>query len=557
MSLGRAWRVARRERGPVLAVSCAVIPFGVLSLPCLVGLPITAYGLGKLAVVLLSAARDGEGAPRTPPRWPGVYALTGFAVLAGAMGLSAWIAVHLAAGQDPLVRLGAGFAAALAASVVTGAALAPFAFVPFVVADGAPGLIAPLTRSFELAGRLGPVRTLRLGATAGRWLGVSFLAVAAVFVATVPDAALSSALLAAPFAMIPGPPLAGALIADAYVEASATTERSASGGRASARLSALAVVLAPTVLLLAAAAIAAALTPTPMRPMGAHEPIRRGLQGGYLGASPRRSELPGGGATVRSTARGVVIEAPGGGGAGEVDARFDTTQCALLVLPGEAHGGAPGTYAVVVATDEQWALTVVDAGGVRQDDGLTRRTLGRLGRFGSAALALGMLLLLVLAYRIGVDLGEARALDVPDLREAGRGVLGALTGTLRLGEGARVRRARGLLEDAWIVEGDAWLEADAGALRFKLPEGRVRVLSGSDEPKDGGALVLLSRFERVAPAGLRHASTPWPDDARLVIGGRGEAEDALVRRATKVASWIALPAVAALGLAAAVLATSL
>ncbi len=557
MSLGRAWRVVRRDLGPILAVSCAVIPVGVLALPCLAGIPISSYGLGKLVVSLLSAARESPGAARAPVRWPGVYALLGSSLLVGAMGLAAWIAVHLASAQSAPVRHAAGFAAALVASIVAGAALAPFAFAPFAVADGVPGLLRPLTRSFELAARLGPARILRLGATAGRWMGVSCLAVAAIFVATVPDRALSSALLAAPFAIIPGPPLAGALLAEAYVEASALPERGATGAGASARLSALAIVLAPTVLLLAAALFAAALTPTPMRAVAMNEPIRRGLHGAYIAAEPQRRELPGGRASVRSTDRGVVVEAPDGGGAGAIDARFDTTQCALFVEPGETYGGAPGTHAVIVTSGDRWALTIVDGDGVRQDDGLTRRTMGRLGRFGSGALGLGMLLLLVLAYRIGVDLGEARALDVPDLREARRGVLAALEGTLRLGAGARVRRRRGVLEDRWLVEGEAWLEADAGALRFRLPDGPVRVLTGAEEPEDGGALVLLSRFARVAPAGLRHASTPWPDDARLVIGGRAEAETALVRRATKVASGIALPAVASLGAAATVLLTSL
>lgn len=555
--IARAWSVIRQDLGPILAVSCALLPIGVAMMPCLVGVPVLAYALARLTVMLLGAARRRIGtAPRTSvTAWTGAYALAGLVILVSSMATGAWVSLELFARQGVIVRYGSALAAALIASVVVGAALAPFAFAPFVRADGAPGVVRPLTRSFELAARLGPRRMLTLGATAGRWLGVSLIGVATIFVFTTPDAALVGMFLAAPFGVIVGAPLSGALLADAYVEASAMPERGVAAP-ASVRLRGIALVLAPAVAAMLVAVLIAALTPTPMREVAMQEPIRRGLHGFGITAEPQRRSLPGD-VLVSTAEHGVRIEASDGGGAGEVDARFETTESALFLERGETYGGEPGTYAVIVTSGEEWAVTIVDADGVRQDDAITRRVLGRLGRVGSAALGIGMLLLLVLAWRIGVDLGEARALDVPDLRETGRGVLSALEGTLRLGEGARLRRLRRGLDDAWIVEGDAWLEADGGALRFKIPEGRLPALGATEEARDGSTLVLLSRFARVAPSGLRTASTPWPEDARLVIGARADAASALVERATRVASWIALPAVVAIGAAAVVLLTSL
>ncbi|MCZ7680966.1 MAG: hypothetical protein M5U28_20150 [Sandaracinaceae bacterium] len=542
MSLGRAWRVVRRDLGPILAVSCAVIPIGVLALPCLVGIPISSYGLGKLVVSLLSAARESPGAARAPVRWPGVYALLGFSLLVGAMGLAAWIAVHLASAQSAPVRHAAGFAAALVASIVTGAALAPFAFAPFAVADGVPGLLRPLTRSFELAARLGPARILRLGATAGRWMGVSCLAVAAIFVATVPDRALSSALLAAPFAIIPGPPLAGALLAEAYVEASALPERGATGAGASARLSALAIVLAPTVLLLAGALFAAALTPTPMRAVAMHEPIRRGLHGAYIAAEPQRRELPGGRAAVRSTDRGVVVEAPDGGGAGAIDARFDTTQCALFVEPGETYGGAPGTHAVIVTSDDQWALTIVDGDGVRQDDGLTRRTMGRLGRFGSGALGLGMLLLLVLAYRIGGGPrrgeGARRAGSARGAPRRARGARGHAAPRRGRARPAQAGRARGQLARGGrgVARGRRRSPPLPAARRARACARRDRGAGG--RRRAGPPLALRARGARRPASRLDAVARRRAPGDRRARGGRGGArpprhEGRLVDRAPR------------------------
>lgn len=560
MSLRRALRVVGADLGPVIALGVVLVPFGVLALPCLFGVPLLSLAFGRLSVVLLDAARSIRGEPpldTAPTRWVGPLAVAGLAAVALAMGTAAWVALHLFEGREPAVRYGAAFGAALAASIAAGAALAPFALAPFAAADGAPGLVSPLLRSFELTARLGPRRSLRLGATAGRWTGVSLLAAMAIFVWSTPDAALPAAFLASFFGIVPVPPLCGALLADAYVEARALSEQRAADLPTRARLRALGLVLAPAVLVLAVAILVAALTPTPMRAMSMDAPVRRGFHGVGLSAEPQRRDLPGGRAWARTSARGVIIETADGGGAGPVDARFDTTQSALFVAPGERYGGAPGTSAVIVTNGEAWALTIVDADGVRQDDGLTERVLGRLGRVGSGSLALALLLLLVLAWRIGIDLGEAGALDVADRREAGRGRLAALECTLRLGDGARILFHSDPLRTTWHVEGNAWLEAHSGALRFRIPETPIAALGSPAELEDGSKTVLVSRFENVSPAGLRTSSAPWPNDARLVAGTRADAVNALARRATRLASAIALPCVLALGATVIVVITSL
>ena len=232
------------------------------------------------------------------------------------------------------------------------------------------------------------------------------------------------------------------------------------------------------------------------------------------------------------------------------------------------HPRDDGTFLVAVSDGTRWGSTIVDANGVRLDDSITARVFGRLGRFGLLAFAAGMLLLLWIAFSLGSELGAARALDAPGLGQSGPvgASLSALEGTLRIGEetklhyrvGSAWRRFVGRAGAGWLVpSGDAWVEADAGAIRLRLPDRPIEVLEGSPDGWSGRTVVVLSRFEGFTTTGLRSASMAWPDDAVLTLGVRADAADALVRRAVRRAASVAFPTVAALGTAAATLVLSL
>src|SRR5690606_16012275 len=97
-------------------------------------------------------------------------------------------------------------------------------------------------------------------------------------------------------------------------------------------------------------------------------------------------------ALVRQTPDGVAIEARDGGGAGYVRAGFETG--GLSIEDGRSFGGPPGSLAVIaisrhaVSDMHERSYTIVDGDGVRLDDSLTDRVLGRLGIVGGAAIAL-------------------------------------------------------------------------------------------------------------------------------------------------------------------------
>jgi hypothetical protein len=137
------------------------------------------------------------------------------------------------------------------------------------------------------------------------------------------------------------------------------------------------------------------------------------------------------------------------------------------------------------------------------------------------------------------------------LREPGTGARKALEGTLAVASATLTPAGRSMK-----VEGEAWIEADN--LRIRLPEGAIQVQGDLEQDlKQGQPVVLVSRFERALASNLREASAPWPDDGLLVLGTRAEARDALARRATTAAAWIALPLAACVFTATAVLLTSL
>jgi hypothetical protein len=538
-----------------------LVPLGTAMTTCVVGVPILAYALGSLTRCLLRGARrvhGVEGPVADEPRWVGAAALFALVLVLAAMGVGASAASVLLAAHTPSVQLAGALTVGVATAVALGAALGPGAFVPLALADRGTSVGSALALSFELAARLGTRRAIVLGAGAAACIAVPVALACVVLLDPLDEhGVVVSVVLALPLGLAVGPSLAGALLADAYVDASARARREPV--EAPAHLRTLALLVVPAFALLGGALAVAALTPTRMRELPPEPSSLRSWRAEGPRPAPVTRPLPGGRAYVRTTERGVVLEAHDGGGAGAVSAGFDTSESIVSVRDGARYGGPEDTHAVVITDGTRWAVTIVDSDGVRLDDGLGARVLARLGTSGALALVLALALLLALAARWIAAVGEARALDVPELREAGRTRgLAALEGTLRL-DGAStlsVERTGGRFR----VERDAFVEAEAGALRFRVPAGRELGWLGAAPPEplvDGARVLLVSRFEAGAARGLREGARPWPDDGRLALGSRADATRALVERATRIAAWASVPALLGLAFAAAHLLASL
>lgn len=531
------WPLLREEPGRLISLALVLVPFGLLLSPCLVGVPVLGFALGELARTTLRAAwkSHGHNAPAPAAKnesfagWAGALAVLGLVLISSATLLpSMSVAVAFdTAGVAPQLFV------ALVAAASTGAALAPFALAPLAAADGSRGLFPPLGRSLELTAPLGARRLASIGAAAGAGAGSSIF-VAASLIAEAPNPVAAFALA---FAFGPIAAFAVALLARAYV--ALASEPAPSSTPVSRSLLAPALLLSPMLVLPLGVATIAALTPTSMPLLD--EPVA--LQHGFHEPRPT---LPGTPLSVRKRTDGIEVETHDGGGAGRIRAPFAAHLGVLFIENGEPYGGAPGTFAIIATNGSQSAYTLVDREGVRQDDGLDARVLGRLGPFGGGALALGLALFLLLAYRLGVDLGQARTLGAPALNAPGAGPRRGLEGILRLGEGVQLEQNRRSIRAA----GEAWIEADDGALRVALPTTPVPIL-GDAAPKAGQPVVLVSRFARPLTTNLRQASAPWPGDGLLILGTRADASGALTRRASTVAAWIALPAVPCLLIACA------
>jgi hypothetical protein len=490
----------------LVAVSIALF-FGIAGTPCLVGVPIAMYALSRLVALLL----HGHGYADGPSGWTGPVAYAGVAVITIFSGLAFGLTFELG--------ILAAFVAALATGAVTGAALGPLVFAPFALADRAPGLAAGLARSFEISATIGARRTVLTGLAAGLQLVGGTLACGLLCDALVVDDGVrfSAWVLSAPVGLAVTLPWVLATIGREYSAVSAPA------GSAMPKLRAIALMVIPGLLACAAALAVAALTPTPMRVERAVEP--HSFERGLHPPNPARVvRLPGTSITATATSRGLTIAADDGGGAGDVEVQRPFHIPHVTVEPGERYGGPRGSFAITMPRDERRVnVTVVDRDGVRLDDGLDARVIDRLGDSGAALLGLALVMLLGLAFRVGREIGSARTIDAPALDGGGR--LAALACKVH-------------------VDGDQrWLEADA--IRIRLPE-TPRILGETRALEDGDAVMLVSRFDRGITTGLRDAFATWPRDGALVIGDRDAAASALVARASRRATWLAVPALASL-----------
>ncbi|MBX3269317.1 MAG: hypothetical protein KF729_03595 [Sandaracinaceae bacterium] len=560
-------RVLWRRPLKLIGNAWLLLPIGLALSSCLVGLPIAARAMKILTRLVADNARALRGQrPLDDPErsYAGSIALAGLLLLGGSAPTGAVLALHLGVALAEAAQVGLGLAVGFATPVVVGAALASLLFAPVAAVGGVDGPFAPFARSFELAASRGAHASLLTGAGVGAIFGAAFALLGGVAYAVTDQPA--AAVLWAPLAALFAAPRALALLANLW--ASVEAEVPAYAGPSDARLRALGWLVAPALLVVLGAFVAAAAVPRPMQssPAGA---AARGITPEMLDRGlVREGRLPGTDVRVRVLERGIAIEADDGGGAGAIDAGFDTLAGVVYVDRRTRDGRPIDEYRVLVTNGERAAYTVVDARGVRLDDSLTRRTFGRLGQLGSIGLALGALLLLFLTFTVGAELGEAQTLAAPAFLGGERtaGGLAALEGTLRLGEDAHVvltppsawARLVGRDGATLRARGEVWLEADGGAIRVRLPEGPVPVIgAGSAEDWDHLGVVLVSRFAARVVVGPRQGSAPWPADGRLVLGASDDARAALVRGAVRRASRIALPMLAGFFTAAAALLLSL
>lgn len=567
--LRRLGRILSAKPGALFGNAWVLMPLLSLASFAILGLPMLARSVKNLARTALKSACIVHG--REPPRWgsesswAGFLGVLGMVTLGGGALAIAVVSTHYLDIEAPLVRFALTLLVGSLGYVLLGAALAPLAHVLFVAVSDGPGsrgVFGPLAASFEYAARRGPRQSLLDGARAGALLGVVNAAIGlALHALALAETAPGSALLAVPVAVVFGAPFALAAIADAHVQVDTEQRRDAEPSRAPARLRALAWLLGPAIAGLLAMFAGASLVPSPMRHTDLDPDPRRGMRGVAISAESQRARLPGTSVVVRTTANGIAVEADDGGGAGAVDAGFDTTQSGLYVAQRTRGGVLQPSFLVAVTDGETWATTDVDMDGVRLDDSMAERTFGRLGAFGNGALAMALLLLLYLTFTLGSELGAARTLDAPSLSSdsARSSGLKALDGTLRVGTEStltyqppgRLARLLGSAEGALTVTGEAWIDADAGQQRFRLPERPVLVLGGdAGRDWDGERVVILSRFTSGGVTGLRESSVVFPDDGQLTLGGRDDASELLVRRAIRRASFLNMPILLGLGAAA-------
>lgn len=528
----RVFEILGRQIAPLSISALVLVPTGALLSVCLVGLPIVVHAFGRISAAALRGAREVHGwadESRPPAGQSGLFVLAGLAVV-GIAVLLAWGVVLRMGGGSPLQVL-----ATLVAGALVGAPLAPLALAPIAAADGENGMLRPLVRSLELTAHVDPRRLAALGAGAGALTSAGFVLSGLWFT-------LAPRLLATPLFIVVV--LAGC--ADAYVTLAAH-DRQTRAAPLPRRVRSLALAVASLVLLGVCTTVVvtciAALTPTPMRVLGHLPPARELHEPDFV--------LPGTSVHVQRLLDGVSIETPDGGGAGFVRAKlgdFHGRSASYIDDDAAAYGGPQGSIAVLATDGYNWAVTFVDRNGVRLDDSLTDRVLGRFGAVGMASLAIAAMLVFVLVAVFGTALGRARTLGAPRLDVAGGRGRQALEGTLRLGDGATVTPCG---RRAVRVSGPAWLEA--GEIRVRLPEGELAALCTAVEetPQDGDPLVLISRFRAPLAAGLRDSGAPWPEDGVLVLGALEKASEQLVQRATVVAAWLTLPVLAGFGVAVA------
>jgi len=462
-----------------------------------------------------------------------VYVFVVGTVLAGAAGASVLdtVAGHL--GPEPAAYLlGAALGASLFGSIVH-----PFAFTPLVVRDqDVPAGVA--SHAYLLAARA--VTRLPVGTRV--WM---VLAGAACFVAPLTAFLLVERETAAPLAAAAAAAVvSGTLVplVSAHHVARYLQVRDALDGEpldddpvalpAVARAAGVSAMLAG----LAVLALVGATLVTP-RPMEVVD-VSRELQ-----PSAPELLLPETDVVVRAAGQGVTVAARDGGGVGHVP-----TDCPVHRVNVEPLPEAPGRFRVLGYCPASARAMVVDRQGVRRDDDFGDRLGERTGGTFWLLLAASLFGWILCFHRPWRALQRARFLrSLASTEDAEGGELRALEGTLRTEGQVRVDGA------VFTVVGDARVQGP-DTLVVTLPERGVALANETTVLADGARVAVVARFDSGSGGGFRDGPVPWPAGARLMVGGRRAAAEALTASTSRVlalhyAALIALQSAAALVLA--------
>ena len=527
-----------RSRPGAALGATAVATLGLATTVCVVGLYPLLLASRSVVTQHLSAATgaryDRDEDPRVSRRWALLVLALGW------LGVGTAVLVGLALGEliaptgEELLALSLpqGLAVAATVACVT-SVFSGVVFVPMVLLDPArPGGIgAALAISADLAHSHGAWPLVGRG-----------LALAGLITAVVALALLVSPVLALLLGLLPW--LASATFVaeyarrrDSVVAAPAGDVRLPAGARG------LGVAAAALALVALGAMGLAAVRPLPLTPL-VDASRRRGvtLRDARDPGLPYR--VPDSEVVLSAEAAGVRVEGPGGAGAGFIAAphlgRAERVRHHALV-----NGG----HRLVLLSGARRAELLLDAGGVRLDDGPGRRLSRRAGWPGLALVGLALLSWLAFALATGADLFAARALSALRVARADGsaegGVPGAIEGSLELSEDARVEPAgRGARARAGLDLGRRGLRPAAG------PRGGG-ALRGWPAGGGGSASPSRAASRATVAAGVRAAGIEWPPDGRLLCGDRDAVVRGLVRRAGRRATAaLALAALATAGAAA-------
>ncbi|MCC7542987.1 MAG: hypothetical protein IT379_42620 [Deltaproteobacteria bacterium] len=548
---GGALRILAHRPAALLALG--VVAFGgLLTSPCLLGVPVLVGMLVSIASTCLDAGCAIHDLPiqRSPSRGNWVAALSIFAFLATTL-LAGVASVEALEGLFPSDADALPRVVLVASATLVATCLSPLAFVPFAALDEGASFAPAAFRSAHVAAKRGMPRQMATALISTLVLFSPVLLDAAL--APIRERATAVWALALAVSSILAFPSSFAILADAYLSADPRASEPTATGTTTSRRAGRVLLLAVVSLgaLLVGTLTVAALVPLPATPHAdvAWRPRRLADATTESGRPLPRTRISATSLSVRGTHDGIVVEADDGGGVGHVRTASIGTPSVLWILRTARRRDAPIHLVVAgpVARATEWVL--VDAHGVRLDDGVAERWSRRVGTFGACLLATAGLLALLALWRVGGLLAAARHLDHPFSNPPpGRRAaltLAAVDGTLRLGKNATVW----ISPPSWAfgraradVRGDAWLEAADGHLRVRLPPGHVWALSHLPEAapmRDGERISVVGRFGAVA-SGTRDADIPWPRTASLVVGDHARAALGLTARAMQ--AWAAVAA---------------
>ncbi len=307
------------------------------------------------------------------------------------------------------------------------------------------------------------------------------------------------------------------------------------------RLGRIGLVLAPGALALAAAMLFALVAPLPAwidRPL---EDLDASLAGGARIEAGTASGL-----AITGQSGAVVVSVADGGGCGTITG-FTSIASPLALVPTTFRGRT----AFEVGRRGHGRVAFVDEDGVRLDDTIGDRLEQRVGPAILELLAIATLLIALLivwlrsATRTATLLGSMPIAEVPDA------ALVALTGRLRLGDGAKITpTTRGTSR----VSGSVHFESPDGALLVQVDEGEHALGQARREVKDGAPAFVVAEASELRSGTHRSAAR---GRAMLIgLGTIANARSAFLDRESRRLVWLGVPASLAMAAAAMIVVAS-